>query len=98
MQDRQEGPMPAELLALATRAAAVLAPHEQSVVQEAIENQTRLEKLTAFTGGPVFAGLPEQDRRLIYRQHSAMTELAFVLAARIQRFTPLGAESEGGEV
>ena len=91
-------PVPAELQALATQAGAVLAPHEQRVVQEAVELNARLDRLTEFVGGPVCAGLAEQDRRLLYRQHAAMTELAFVLAARIQRFTPAAvADSEGGE-
>ncbi len=80
-------PRPAdELQALASQTAAVLAPHEQSVVQDALENQGRLNKLAEFLGGTVFPGLGEQDRQLLYRQYSAMTELAFVLAARIQRF------------
>jgi hypothetical protein len=91
--------MQADLLALATRAAAVLAPHEQRVVREAIELQGRLDKLTAFIGGQVFmTELEQADRLLLYRQHAAMTEMAFVLAARIQRFKLVGADSEGGEV
>jgi hypothetical protein len=99
MQDRREGLVPAELVALATQAAAVLAPHEQRVVQEATELQGRLDKLTAFIGGQVFVTeLDQTDRLLLYRQHAAMTELVFVLAARIQRFKPVGADSEGGEV
>lgn len=92
-------PRPAdELQSLATQASAVLAPHEQRVVQEALENQGRLGKLTAFIGGDVFLMLDDTDRRLLLRQHAAMTELAFVLAARIQRFKAVGADSEGGEV
>jgi hypothetical protein len=98
MQDRQEGPVPAELQALANQAVAVLAPHEQRVVQEALENQGRLDRLTAFVGSRVFADLPSYDQMLLNRQHGAMTELAFVLAMRIQRFKPVGADSEGGEV
>lgn len=79
-------PRPAELQALASQTAAVLAPHEQRVVQEALELNERLEKLTAFVSGQVFTGLDDTDRRLLLRQHGAMTELAFVLATRIQRF------------
>lgn len=93
MNDRQEGPVPAELQDLATQAVAVLEPHEQRVVQEAAQNQERLEKLAAFIGGPVFAGLQEKDRRLLYQQHAAMSELAFVLAARIARFGRPGSEA-----
>jgi len=100
MQEIQQ-PMPAsdEIMALATQALALLAPHEQRVVQEAIELQGRLDKLTAFIDGQVFmTELEQADRLLLYRQHAAMTELAFLLAARIQRFKPVGADSEGGEV
>jgi hypothetical protein len=98
MQDRQGLVAPAELHELESLTAAVLTPGEQRVVREAIENQGRLDMLTGFIAGLDFARMDEADRWLLYRQHAAMTELAFVLAARIQRFRPVGADSEGGEV
>lgn len=99
MQDRQEGPVPAVLAALAAvcdRLTAQgphagvllpgLAPHEQRVVQEAVDLGDKLAKLGAFTAGPVFDGLSNLDQVLLLRQESAMAEYAFVLASRIQRF------------
>lgn len=75
-----------------------LAPHEQRVVQEREELRGRLERLNTFMTGPVFKSLPQLDQDLLHRQNWLMIELAFVLAERIERFQPAGADSEGGEI
>lgn len=111
MQDRQEGPVPAELEQVAQSVERLtcagphigvllpgLAPHEQRVVQEREELQGRLERLSTFMTGPVFKSLPQLDQDLLHRQNWLMIELVFVLAERIERFQPAVADSEGGEV
>ncbi len=95
MQDRQEGPVPDELQALATQAMALVAPHEQRVVQEALELQGRLERLTQFVNGQVFLTLDHEDRCLLLHQHGLMSELVVVLAKRIERFRPDAAQAHG---
>lgn len=95
MNDRQEGPVPDELQALVTQAMALVAPHEQRVVQEALELQGWLERLTQFVNGQVFLTLDHEDRRLLLRQQGLMSELVVVLAERIERFKPVGAAAEG---
>lgn len=65
-------------------------PHEQRVVDEKVDLDTRVAKLTAFLGTEVFAGLPLEDRRLLALQHDVMSAYSEVLGARIARFQPRG--------
>lgn len=62
------------------------APHEQRVIDEHRELTVRVNKLAAFFGTQLFAGLPEADRSLLRAQHGCMTAYAAILDARVNRF------------
>jgi hypothetical protein len=61
-------------------------PHQQRVVGEHTELRERLAKLDVFIAGPLFRGLPEDDRTLLLEQRHHMSNYALVLSVRIQRF------------
>lgn len=64
------------------------APHQQRVVDEKAELDTKIEKLTAFIqpSNAIFQGLPNAEAgRLVY-QLSIMDEYSRVLAERIAAF------------
>jgi hypothetical protein len=99
VNDRQEGPVPAELEHVAQAVEHLmangqhvgllmpgLAPHEQRVVQERITLADRSAKLDAFITGDEFSGLGRPDKILLLRQHAAMTWYLEVLDQRIARF------------
>jgi hypothetical protein len=63
-------------------------PHEQRVVDEFNELNTRIGKLDVFIHeNDVFHTLPEEDQGLLTRQLDAMSEYADILGERINRFT-----------
>ena len=63
-----------------------LAPHQQRVVDELADLQQRLDKLVAFSEGPVFASLPELDQLYLDDQADIMEQYAAILKLRIGRF------------
>jgi hypothetical protein len=65
-----------------------MAPHQQRVVDEQKELAGRIERLTSFTTGPVFAGLPEAERSRLSRQLYHMEQYDRALLERIGAFTP----------
>lgn len=91
MQDQQDGPVPAELQALAElqRSVDLVADVLMSLddlVEEHRELSERLVKLNDFLAGEVAMSMDWKDRSLLQRQQALMTDLQFVTAARIQRF------------
>jgi hypothetical protein len=60
--------------------------HESRVVDEERELDERLRKLTAFTLGPVFHTLPQEDQDLLLIQRAQMAAYGWTLKARINRF------------
>jgi hypothetical protein len=63
-----------------------LQPHEQRVVDEKADLDTKLAKLATFLEGPVFFKLPEVDRQLLELQKCQMQAYSLTLALRIGRF------------
>jgi uncharacterized protein (DUF169 family) len=63
-----------------------MAPHQERVVVEKKELDEKIEKLTAFKEGEVFAGLPVQEQERLSRQLRAMTEYSEILGERISEF------------
>lgn len=61
-------------------------PHEERVVTEKQELDAKLEKLRAFTRGPVFRMLSPTDRNLLMYQAIAMTTYSQILDRRIEIF------------
>ena len=62
-------------------------PHQQRVVDEQSELDAKIAKLRAFIdGSPVFAGLSDDEKERIVRQHSCMTEYSEILGERISAF------------
>lgn len=65
-----------------------LQPHQQRVVDEKTELDDKRTKLKAFIeGNAIFAGLPEEEKERLVRQHSCMTEYSEILGERIAAFT-----------
>ena len=70
-----------------------LRPHEQRVVTEKAELDSRIEKLHAFIAdSPVYKALAEEDRILLLNQEGAMTVLSRILGQRIARFQPVATD------
>lgn len=63
-----------------------LQPHQERVVAERDELTVKTGKLAIFIGGPVFAGLPGEERDRLFRQLTSMYEYASVLNERIAAF------------
>lgn len=63
-----------------------LQPHQQRVVDERVELNFKLDKLTEFLKGDVFRGLSEGERERLTRQHGIMSDYSGVLAERIAHF------------
>lgn len=64
-----------------------LQPHQQRVVEEKDELDTKLGKLRAFFDTQTFLSLPEDERRRLMRQSVVMTEYSTILGERITGFT-----------
>ena len=61
-------------------------PHEQRVVDEAIDLLDKLSKLSDFLSTKRFSELPEGDRNLLMMQHNQMGAYYNTLQHRIARF------------
>lgn len=61
-------------------------PHEQRVVDEKRELDTKHSKLAEFIGGNIYPTLDEEDRNLLVSQLDMMKGYSDVLARRIARF------------
>lgn len=61
-------------------------PHEERLVEEAAELESRLERLEAFLPGPVFADLNAAERRRLKAQAHYMAAYLAILQARIAAF------------
>lgn len=64
----------------------VLAPHQQRVVAEATELNTKLDALVKFLGTPMYAGLDLAERDRLAHQSAHMHAYARVLRERIAAF------------
>lgn len=64
-----------------------LLPHQERVVFEAQELNTKINALFLFVQTDQFTALPEQDRSLLNLQLSFMRSYETVLKQRIARFT-----------
>tara|TARA_R110002012_G_C11677298_1_gene614042 strand:+ start:11261 stop:11455 length:195 start_codon:yes stop_codon:yes gene_type:complete len=62
-------------------------PHEQRVVTERDELQSKIVKLEGFMEGPIFDGMEYTDRKFMRIQLMAMMTYCEVLNSRIGRFT-----------
>lgn len=63
-----------------------LQPHQQRVVDEKRDLDEKLEKLNAFFGSPIFAGLPDAEMDRLQRQATHMAAYSDVLGERIASF------------
>lgn len=63
-------------------------PHQQRVVDEKIELDEKLNKLTAFVGlnNSIFNSLPSQEQLRLSRQRHIMEQYLEVLGERIAAF------------
>ena len=61
-------------------------PHQQRVVDEHAELETRLDKLAEFTATPTFEALPDAEQERLLRQSGIMIQYSDVLAERIAAF------------
>jgi len=62
-------------------------PHQQRVVDERDELDSKLEKLSHFMGGnPIYLDLPDDEKDRLHRQRGAMEEYSKVLWERIKAF------------
>ena len=62
-------------------------PHEQRVVTERDELQSKIAKLEDFIEGQIFAGMEYTDRKFLRIQLMAMMTYCEALNSRIGRFT-----------
>lgn len=69
-------------------AAPALPPHQQRVIDEKDELDSKLQKLSAFFDTPIFAGLNEAEKQRLVRQEAAMDAYSQVLGERIAAFHP----------
>jgi hypothetical protein len=63
-------------------------PHQQRVVDEKAELDSKLDKLKAFTQTPIYAGLDQFERERLSRQQGIMYDYSGVLGERIHAFNP----------
>lgn len=61
-------------------------PHQQRVVDEKAELDSKLEKLNTFLGGTFYEGLPEAERLRLARQGCVMKDYSDILSDRIAAF------------
>jgi len=64
-----------------------LQPHQQRVVDEKVELDSKREKLGSFKNTDTFAGLPWQEQERLNTQGHLMTMYSAVLGERIAAFT-----------
>jgi hypothetical protein len=64
-----------------------LAPHQQRVVQEKTDLDTKLTDLNKFIDfSPIFKGLPDAERMRLRSQSAIMQQYSAILAARVAAF------------
>jgi len=61
-------------------------PHQQRVVDEKQELDTKLDKLTVFLKGDLFESLPDDEQDRLAKQLGIMSEYSNILAERIAHF------------
>ena len=61
-------------------------PHQQRVVDEKTELDSKMDKLTTFIDTPLFASLPEAEQERLVRQLHHMGNYTAVLHERIEAF------------
>jgi hypothetical protein len=61
-------------------------PHQQRVVDEKTELDSKLEKLNVFIGSLTHFGLPELEQYRLARQAEAMSQYSRILSERIAAF------------
>ena len=61
-------------------------PHQQRVVDERNDLDSKLGSLLTFIGTPVFQSLDGADRALLKQQADVMAEYSRILSIRIARF------------
>jgi hypothetical protein len=66
--------------------ASTLQPHQQRVVDEKAELDTKMLALLKFVDTPIFTGLATDEQRRLRSQYSAMHMYSSVLAERIKAF------------
>jgi hypothetical protein len=63
-------------------------PHQQRVLDEKAELDKKIIKLDEFIKtSQIFAELPDEERELLIRQKSCMSEYSEILGARSDAFT-----------
>ena len=63
-----------------------LQPHQQRVVDEKIDLDTKLTALHVFMDTPLFRSLPEAEKARMRRQANAMRDYSRALGERIEAF------------
>lgn len=63
-------------------------PHQERVVTEKTELDTKRQKLTAFIGGDTYRTLGSVEQSRLNRQLEAMTLYSNILGERIAAFAP----------
>jgi hypothetical protein len=62
-------------------------PHQQRVVDEKVELDTKIAGLSLFMERPIiFGGLPELERMRLFAQRRVMVEYSNILGERISAF------------
>lgn len=65
-----------------------LLPHQERVVVERSELESKLIKLLRFLDTEFFFNLDKEDQKLLREQCDAMQTYSDILAKRIERFNP----------
>lgn len=63
-----------------------LPPHQQRVLDEKIALDDKLDKLSKFFGGSIYAGLDHEEQDRLQEQHAAMETYSRILGERIAAF------------
>jgi hypothetical protein len=66
--------------------AVALQPHQERVVEEKKDLDTKIDKLKDFIEGPIHSTLPEEEKTRMATQLHHMKEYATVLGHRIAAF------------
>jgi hypothetical protein len=65
----------------------MMQPHQQRVVDEKNELDSKLAKLNSFIGGEIFHSLPAEERIRLAKQAGIMKDYSDVLSERISVFS-----------
>lgn len=68
-------------------------PHQERVIEEKRELDSKLTKLSAFIGGETFKTLDADEQQRMHAQARAMQDYSEILGERIAAFTPSDAGS-----